>query len=607
MAATSSAPAPYPRTGLVSTSRDAAILVATSLLVLFLQLGNSRFWDQDEGYYATVAYEMHKRGDWIVPTFNEQLFGHKPPMMFWGMLMGFQTFGVSEFSARLPSAIFGLGSILLIYFLSRRIFDRTIGLIAGLTMASCLMFTVVARSATADAHLTFFVLLAIYLWSIDAAGQSSGPASPPKPIAIRWRTWIGVYAAMGCAVLSKGPIGLAFPVTILASVHILDPWLNSMSTNRGIPTREFLRTAWQLLNPISIVRELWKMRPITGASVVLMVAGPWFMAMQWKTGNEFLGEFLGVHHFQRFSQPMDNHSGPIYYYVVACLLGLYPWSAFAIPTVIQWFQIKTRNGSSRGWLLVSMWIAVYLTVFSVASTKLPNYVMPAYPAFAIVIGSYIASWSSRPSIWESRWEVLGWSLMALIGLLVMTGPLVLTSGSQPPLAVNSWQIDDATWRTLRWVSLLGMPLLIGGVAGLVLCRWQWRPGLAPCFACTAVAMLVLFWQLLVPMADRHQTPQDIASALSGTPRAQNGPPSIAVLGYFRPSMVFYANNAVDFFSDVPALVERLNRTPQPVIVLNEKSLEPLREHLPDGYRITQSYAEFPKRGTVLVLEPTLSR
>jgi hypothetical protein len=72
-------------------------------------------------------------------------------------------------------------------------------------------------------------------------------------------------------------------------------------------------------------------------------------------------------------------------------------------------------------------------------------------------------------------------------------------------------------------------------------------------------------------------------------------------------MVFYANNAVDFLPDLPTLFERLNREPRPVIVLNEKSLEQVQDHLPDGYRVTQSHAEFPKRGRVLVLEPTLRR
>jgi 4-amino-4-deoxy-L-arabinose transferase-like glycosyltransferase len=576
-------------------------------LILFLRLGNSRFWDQDEGYYATVAYEMYKRGDWIVPTFNEQLFAHKPPMMFWGMLLGFHTLGVSEFSARLPSAIFGFGSVLLVYFLGRRIFDRTSGLIAGLVMASCLMFTVVSRSATADAHLSFFVLLSISLWSIDALRAKQVSANPSEPPVIRWRVWIAIYAAMGLAVLSKGPIGLAFPITILASVHILEPWLVAMSVPAVTRSRNRFQIAWQTCNPVAIGRVLWRMRPITGAVVLFLVSGPWFIAMELRTGGGFLGEFLGVHHFQRFSQSMDNHSGPIYYYVIACLIGLYPWSAFAIPCALQWFRPESRTACVRGWLLVSMWIAVYMTVFSLASTKLPNYVIPSYPAFAIIIGSYMASWSTSPSRSELRWQSVGWICLILVGLLVFIAALVLALGRSAIRSLDGLRIDEATWDTVVWVSLLGVPLLIGGTAGLALIRWQRRWFLAPCFAATAAAMMVLFWQLLVPLADRHQTPQDIASALSETPRDKDAPPSIVVLGYFRPSMVFYANNAVDFLPDLPTLVERLSREPQPVIVLNEKSLESVQEHLPEGYHVTQAYAEFPKRGKVLVLEPSLRR
>jgi 4-amino-4-deoxy-L-arabinose transferase-like glycosyltransferase len=239
-----------------------------------------------------------------------------------------------------------------------------------------------------------------------------------------------------------------------------------------------------------------------------------------------------------------------------------------------------------------MWIAVYMTVFSLASTKLPNYVIPSYPAFAIIIGSYMASWSTSPSRSELRWQSVGWICLILVGLLVFIAALVLALGRSAIRSLDGLRIDEATWDTVVWVSLLGVPLLIGGTAGLALIRWQRRWFLAPCFAATAAAMMVLFWQLLVPLADRHQTPQDIASALSETPRDKDAPPSIVVLGYL---------------PDLPTLVERLSREPQPVIVLNEKSLESVQEHLPEGYHVTQAYAEFPKRGKVLVLEPSLRR
>ena len=139
---------------------DSALLVVLCVLVLWLGLGKTRLWDQDEGYYASVAREMFDRRDWIVPTFNQELFAHKPPLMYWGMLTGFHLFGVSEFATRWVSAIFGTGMVLLTYRLGRLLIDRKTALIASLVLASSLMFTVVARSATADVHLGFFILLA---------------------------------------------------------------------------------------------------------------------------------------------------------------------------------------------------------------------------------------------------------------------------------------------------------------------------------------------------------------------------------------------------------------------------------------------------------------
>ncbi|MCU0708267.1 MAG: glycosyltransferase family 39 protein [Pirellula sp.] len=591
-----------------STFRDVSILVVLAAIVLLLNLGNSRFWDQDEGYYASVASEMYRRGDWVVPTFNEHLFAHKPPMMYWGMLLGFSSLGVSELAARLPSALFGLGCTLLVYFLGRRLFDRNTGLIAGLVLGSSLMFTVVSRSATADAHLTFFVTLALFLWVRDAFPNRDVPLEQDSTrLSIRLGTWVGIYSAIALAVLSKGPIGLAFPITILAGVHILEPWLRSWAQSDRATASDAIRSAWSFMNPWSITKTLWSMRPITGIAVVLAIAGPWFMAMQWKTDGAFLSEFLGVHHLNRFSQAMDNHSGPFYYYVVACLVGLYPWSAFAIPTAISWLSPNVRTKSLRAWLLTSLWIVVYLGVFSIASTKLPNYVIPAYPAFAIVIGRYISRWNWQPDVAGWRWQTAGWSFMIAVGVVVLAAPWLMTTTLGNLNLVDRLQMDPSLGRTIRWISLLSIPLVIGGLYGLRLRFRDRNKELGPCFALTATVMMVLFWQVLVPLADRHQTPQDIATALPKTDRASSDPPSFAVLQYFRPSMVFYAGNAIEFCKDETSLAERLSKTPAPIIVLKEDSLDQVRSQLPTGYRIVHMYPEFPHRGNVLVLEPPLQR
>ena len=110
---------------------DCLILIAISWIVLWSGLGTTKLWDQDEGYYASVALEMFDRGDWLEPTFNQELFAHKPPLMFWGMIAGMKLFGVTEFAVRVPSALFGTGMVLLTYWLARMLFDRRTALLSG--------------------------------------------------------------------------------------------------------------------------------------------------------------------------------------------------------------------------------------------------------------------------------------------------------------------------------------------------------------------------------------------------------------------------------------------------------------------------------------------
>ena len=162
-------------------------LGVVAVSVMMVQVGNTHLWDQDEGFYAATAAEMYARNEWITPTFNGKLFAHKPPMMFWGMMVGYGTFGISELGARFASTIFGLGTVLLTFAIGRKLFDTATGLFAGLAISSCIMFTLVARSATADSHLTFFTALALYLWVCDYFTEEY--AFRDKMLAaVRWRT-----------------------------------------------------------------------------------------------------------------------------------------------------------------------------------------------------------------------------------------------------------------------------------------------------------------------------------------------------------------------------------------------------------------------------------
>ncbi len=114
-------------------------IVAAAAVVLFTNLGAVALWDEDEPLYASCAREMLQRGDWVVPTFNGEIFPEKPPLMFWLMMGSFQLFGVTEFAARVWSAVLGVGTALLTYHLGRLLFRAEVGLWAGLIVVTSII------------------------------------------------------------------------------------------------------------------------------------------------------------------------------------------------------------------------------------------------------------------------------------------------------------------------------------------------------------------------------------------------------------------------------------------------------------------------------------
>lgn len=571
-------------------------LILVSASVLMIQVGNSHLWDQDEGFYATTAAEMYARNDWVKPTFNGKLFAHKPPMMFWGMMVGYEAFGVSELGARFASTLFGLGTVLLTFAVARRLFDLTTGLFAGLAIGSCIMFTMVARSATADAHLTFFTVLALHLWVRD---YFSIPVSSRDTMlrSMRWQTWIATYAVMGLAVLTKGPIGFLFPTAVIG--------LFLLTEQSHVPGHESSmgQRVWAAIrpyNPIAFFATIWKMRPLTAVVAVLLVASPWYLLVQWRTNGEFLSEFIGVHHLGRMSQAMDNHSGPFYYYLVACLVGLYPWSAFAIPTVISWISQSREPSQLRAVRFVSCWVAVYLVIFSMASTKLPNYVLPAYPAMAIMIGRYFAMWTQNIHSVSRVWLNAGWCLLILVGVAIAAGiPLSGMAEFGGQTMLDRVGMDRILQQRFVWLGIAGAPLVLFGTLGACL-LWSNRPKLsAGVFSAAAVSMIMILCQYVAPELDRLQSPQLLAERWSEKLEQDRG--QVAVLGFFRPTMVFYFGQDVDFCKSPEDAIVFARDKEHSILVTTEKHYAEIKDQLPESTQVIERVAQFPKRGEVVVL------
>lgn len=579
--------------------KPAGWILAAALVTFFTGLGVPALFDQDEGYFAGTALEMHRRGDWIVPTFNGELFGHKPPLMFWMMRFGYLLFGENELGARFFSAVAGSLTALVTFLIGRRVFTsqqaapitHSPAFWSGLAMTSCLMFGVVSRAATPDAYLVLSIGLALwaYVRSVPQVWNSEMPTAHLGALLPgTWRDWLMLYGAMGIAVLVKGPIGVLLPgCTIGLFVILMRFRQRPLTASKG----------W-IHNGISVPwRVFCRMHPALAIAVVLLVAGPWFALVGWKTNGQFLSEFFGTHNVGRFLHPMENHRGPIWYYIPITLVGFFPWSVFSIPVTLDVIRrLRRPELFSPAHLFLACWAGVMMGFFSVASTKLPSYVLPAYPALALLTGAWVADWvQGRESIWP-RWPVVSWSIFAFVGAgILIAVPLLGLNFGGETLAHRVNLNEGVLAETLPLMSIGLIPLGFGAFAIWQLNRSQ-RTQAITSFTVGATAFSVALLAGGASRVDQHQFTAEMTQLAEQ--RSESG--QVAAFCYFQPSMVFYSHAPVRKLGSIQD-AETVLRQPGEIILLTSAGLEALQQESRIPVEIVETRPSFPKPGELLLI------
>lgn len=508
--------------------RDYAILLAISAVLTLPNLGATSLWDVDEGVNAEAAREMYDNGSWLVPTFNYQLRTAKPVMLYWLQRITYTAFGVNEWSARFPSVMAAWLTVLLTYELARRMFGRTTGLLAGIVLASAFEFSMLAHAATPDATLLLFTVLTYFLFWTRHEDNSR-----------RW--WTLTAAACGLAVLTKGPVGVALPGLVIV-----------------------LYFAWN--------RELGRLldrKLLVAALVFILVAGPWYGLVTAETRGEWARVFFGRENLQRFTTPMENHRGPFIYHTVAILVLFAPWSIFLIAAVWEGVRGARRKDppptplpagrgvggvgpafslslQGEGWEVgpenmrafrfLICWFAAYLVFFSAAATKLPNYVLPVYPAIAILTARFLVRWQAG-DLTLPRW-LLPTSVAGLVltGVAV-AGGLLVVGDAVHVLPANSRVFPGAA----RW-ALIGIIPLVAAAGMALALRTDDRARFVRAMAIGAVAFVALAAAFPPLAVDAQKAPRELVrvSGVSDPTRDLR----LAHFDWFQPSVVFYAQREV---------------------------------------------------------------
>lgn len=428
----------------------AAIACACAFLFLFA-LGQPPLTSPNEGLYAEVAREMLARGDWLIPRANGVVYFEKPPLAYWLTALSFRVFGVSAFAARLPSALSGLATALLLFAGGRRLLGTRAGLVAAATFATSVGFLLLARQVMFDSLLTLWTTVAV-------TGFWFGTEPDGRPRSRRGWLLAG-YAAVGLAVLTKGLLGLVLPALVVAA--------------HAAMTRDSRR-----------VRAAW-----SGAGLLLFlaIAVPWHVAASLRHPR-FAWFYFVNEHWLRFlgrRTPPDFHKDPIYAPAAAALLLVFPWTGL-LPAALREAARRRADGSrsSLGVFLAS-WVAAPVLFFTASRTRTYYYLLPVVPALSL---SFALLWTALRgrgrALLRSGWVAVPWAIVAAAAIGAWAWAGTHSGGGSRGAGLHAVEFAAGGWFVLAVAAVL-FAIRRGNPTPLFL-----APALATFFALpTAVASL----------------------------------------------------------------------------------------------------------------------
>ena len=436
----------------------------------------------DEGRYAEIPREMVASGDWVTPRVNDFKYFEKPALQYWATAAGYTAFGESEWTARLWPALTGFLSVLLAWWTGRRLWGPAAGHLAAAILGSSLLFVVLGHLITLDMGLSFFLQVA---WTAFLFAQQD-----ERSVSRRWM--LLAWGAAALAVLSKGLVALVLIGAALVGYTLI---------NRDL-------SPWRRLAPLS------------GLALFLLIAAPWFIAVS--LANPEFPRFFFIHeHFERFLSTVHRRDEPAWYFFAVYALGALPWSLLLVHTLLKsWSQGTAGRFSPDRFLLV--WIVATFAFFSVSSSKMAPYILPIFPALALLGGRHIAG-LSRPA-WLLHIAPL--AVLAVTALVMAPRVLDLAGETYSPEMLH---------RLLDWLSGAAAVSLASILLAMLL-AWKRRNG--------AVVAVLAVGGLLSTSAGLlgHDQLSDFTStralAAQALPRIKPGLPFYSV-EYYEQTLPFY--------------------------------------------------------------------
>ena len=529
---------------------EALVLALFAAVITLYGLGATSLIDNDETRFGLLARNMIETGDWVVPRWSHRPQGTKPPLFMWAVA-GFSslTGEINSWSARGPSALAGVGVVVLTYFFGRRFFPHPVPFLAGLVMSTNVAFYQIARTARTDMLLVFFVLLAA---TLVLEGQARGGGGRGFLLVM------GGYAAAGLAVLTKGPVGFLLPGFIVGGV-----W---------VARREWKRA--------SIAAHL------AGLAVMVGVAGSWYFLFQDAIGGESARGFVLRENLLRFLSAFD-HSAPFYYFVYTFAGDFMPWTPIFI-LALAWAWVR-RKAKTADYGAVLIWFAAVFVFFSVSSSKRGPYVFALYPAAAMMTGAFLATAMAPVGKSLDRWRTAGvWTFRGL------------------GVAAVGLAVGGSIWTAMRFPSFL-IPAIAAAVLLCVFGAWMLREtfrgtlGRVTLVIPTGFLMIHLLVQpLAAPHLERRKSPRPYAKEVADLV----GRHHLVSYKFSKASLDFYAPpemGEVYFIYDWGMLRYFFRYHQEPVyVVMSRKNYQAIRPEALAGSRLLRENLKYRKESLVVL-------
>ncbi|MDB6094321.1 MAG: glycosyl transferase family 39 [Verrucomicrobia bacterium] len=480
----------------VAWRRDVFWLLLFFGLLFGFRLGSYPLGAGDEGRYGEIPREMLATHDWVTPRLNGVNYFEKPPLVYWAVATSMKLFGQNEWAVRAIPALFALGGVLLTYGAARRLYGRMAGFFSALVLGTSLLYFAMSRIVLLDMAMSVFMAATLFCFLLGVRE----PAGKGRRL-----LFYGLYASAALATLTKGLMGF------LVTGAVMFLWL-------------LVFNQWKRLRPLYLP---------TGLLLFLAIAAPWHVLAA-QHNETWAYRYFVFEHWLRFTTPAALRPGPWYYYIGIIVAGLIPWIGFLGPAVRDGLRggwaARARNADA--WFLVT-WVVFIFLFFTKSQSKLVPYILPVFPALAVVIGAWLAKVEAQgnPKLLRTGLRVFSF----VCGLLAFALCMVVMR----PSLVKGMESGSALLLQPVAFTMAGI-LVVGGIFAPWFAKVR---GVSAALTAMVVTMMA-FSAALVFAAPILNKPSSKALALIVKAGAKPGDRVLHYHGFFH-EFTFYAERVVD--------------------------------------------------------------